>query len=251
MRSNKDYFASRHTVIQDIDMSDDESLDEYFDNYVPLSSLPTPPLSSTAPTPTEETFGEADPLVLGQAKHLANLVPQQGIRLPPQISTIASMVTRAQLPLETLALAACVLDALSSQFGRTWRNVVCKLPSSSPPVGGFPLPPSETIVLAALKVSASFLDDSRTADPNVWASHVGGSAGITASALEATVRVVLADIGYEMCSFSPEDVERRMKGMMKGAEAAAKEMANSDFQVRGEEMEICEDESVWVQGIAT
>ena len=89
------------------------------------------------------------------------------------------MITRAQLPPETLALSACVLDALSSQFGRTWRNVLSKLPSptSAPPVGGFPSPPSETIVLAALKVSASFLDDSRTSDPSVWATQVGGSAG--------------------------------------------------------------------------
>jgi hypothetical protein len=126
------------------------------------------------------------------------------------------MLSRAYLPLETLALAACLLDGLSSRFGRTWRNTMSKLPTvSNTPA----LPPPETVVLAALKVSASFLDDSRTADPCVWAAQVGGTAGITGTALEATVRAVLSDIGYEMCAFTPEDVERRRRGMVRTTEA--------------------------------
>jgi hypothetical protein len=74
-----DYFTRQHglnahAAVQDTDdFSDDESsLDEYFDNYVPLSSLPTPPLSTTAPTPLEENvFGEGDPQVMGKHSFIA------------------------------------------------------------------------------------------------------------------------------------------------------------------------------------
>jgi hypothetical protein len=171
---------------------------------------------------------------------LANLVPQQSIRTRPSTSTIATMLSRAYLPLETIALAACVLDALSSQFGRSWRNSLSKLSPSS--ASSFP---SEIIVLAALKVSASFLDDSRTVDPGIWAAHVGGVAGITAAALETTVRVVLADIGYEMCSFTPEEVERRRRGMLKTAEVVAAK-ANTCDETRHQGVVLEDIDHIWI-----
>jgi len=60
----------------------DDDDDEYPEDYVPLSNLPTPPLSSTAYTPPENEFTEVDPEVLGtypsehaSAKHLHQADP--------------------------------------------------------------------------------------------------------------------------------------------------------------------------------
>jgi hypothetical protein len=71
-----DYF-SKHTyslpppaatpLIMDIDMDDDESLDEYFDNYVPLSNLPTPPpLSISNSPPLLHSYSDTDAHLLSK-----------------------------------------------------------------------------------------------------------------------------------------------------------------------------------------
>jgi hypothetical protein len=72
----------------------------------------------------------------------------------------------------------------------------------------------ELIVLAALQIASSFLDDVRSS-PRFWADKVAlGS--VTCREVDATVRVVLKDIDYDLCSFQSEDVEHMQKAMMRG-----------------------------------
>ena len=54
----------------DIDMDDDASLDEYFDNYVPLSNLPTPPPSSISNSPPAlQLYSDTDVQLLSKPTH--------------------------------------------------------------------------------------------------------------------------------------------------------------------------------------
>lgn len=84
------------------------------------------------------------------------------------------MLARAKLPLETIALAVCILDSLDSKFARTWR-LSCPLASSDNSFNSrrYTLPASpvtlrqshidfvrpEVIVLCALIISVKFSQD--------------------------------------------------------------------------------------------
>jgi hypothetical protein len=89
--------------------------------------------------------------------------------------------------------------------GASWNTSSC---SSKP----------ETIVLAALQIASSFLDDVRS-DANWWARRIARGS-LSARELDATVRVVLQDIDYDLFSFTPEDVVRMQRIMMRAVEDA-------------------------------
>jgi hypothetical protein len=139
---------------------------------------------------------------------------------------LAEYISRTRLSFQTLAFAACVLDSLSSGFIRAWRNALIEA-STSPQSAStkrsslrhsrsswgsstYNWKP-ELIVLAALQVSSSFLDDVRS-NSKFWA----GLGDVNQRELDATVRVVLQDIGYDLCSFQSEDVEHMQRAMMRG-----------------------------------
>ncbi|KAH8804704.1 hypothetical protein F5884DRAFT_859321 [Xylogone sp. PMI_703] len=134
------------------DTSDDESLfgDAYFYNtYVPLSNLPTPPLGkassvSKPPAPRYALTYENEYLekeYLGAAILLTNLIPLSSSPSTPSLPLVHAILTRADLPSETIALAICILDSLTCKFGRTWRRN-CPLPKSSSASGKSALPGS-------------------------------------------------------------------------------------------------------------
>ncbi|KAF2667167.1 hypothetical protein BT63DRAFT_458131 [Microthyrium microscopicum] len=227
-----DYFTDNHNSFARSTMSDEDNLEHYFANYKPLSNLPTPPLTA-ASTPPEADFGEVDPEVLGPAIRIANLVPRQASRSRLCPGKLAEYLTRAQLSFSTLCLAGCLLDALSSSFVRNWRNALLDAQASQqPPSSSSSRPPTrghrsrrstnsvvlnwqpELIALAALQVSASFLEDVRSS-PKWWAEKV--SVGdVSSSDLDATIRCILQDINYDLCSFTSDDVEQMRRVMMRG-----------------------------------
>jgi hypothetical protein len=62
-----DYFtATRLCYDQDVDMDDDSHLEKYFQNYVPLSNLPTPPLSSATSSPIDDIGGTKQSYTTGE-----------------------------------------------------------------------------------------------------------------------------------------------------------------------------------------
>lgn len=63
-----DYFTNDHVTYTTNTMNDEENLEHFYENYVPLSNLPTPPLSSAA-TPAEDEFTDVDPEVLGKSNY--------------------------------------------------------------------------------------------------------------------------------------------------------------------------------------
>ncbi|KAF2401866.1 hypothetical protein EJ06DRAFT_520799 [Trichodelitschia bisporula] len=193
------------------DDSEDELLDEYFASCVPLSNLPTPPLSASSRTP---------------AHHLTLLVPQNASpqRLSPAVT--AAYLARASLPRSTIAFAACILDSLSGFFVRTWRNelatirVLTHVRTLKPSEWSFPVVTGsawgaasgtgssckpELIVLAALAIAKSWLDDTRTGAA-WWAGKIAAGT-VESTEVDATIRCLLKDIGYALAAFGAEIVE--------------------------------------------
>ncbi|OAA41510.1 Cyclin [Beauveria brongniartii RCEF 3172] len=120
----------------------EDSANSYF-TYRPLSHLPTPPPTARQqPRSTTASYtnddGEVLPAVyrgktpnpFRPAIHLVNLIPSSASLASTSVHLVQSMLGRASLPLETIALAVCVLDRLDSKFGRKWR-LTCPLRPAS------------------------------------------------------------------------------------------------------------------------
>lgn len=139
------------------------------------------------------------------------------------------MLSRANLPIETVALAVCILDSLDAKFARTWR-VSCPLmdvnPSSGPTSTSskrHTMPPEllssyhqrarqqqlhidsvgpELIVLAALVIAAKFTDDLQEAS-HVYCNSWGRGSWSTEQ-LNTTERCIMERLGYRIMPLCDE-----------------------------------------------
>ncbi|ERS95938.1 hypothetical protein HMPREF1624_07473 [Sporothrix schenckii ATCC 58251] len=147
---------------EDDDDGDDDFDEDYFSStYRPLSNLPTPPPSShtsslaQSPYAGAHAYGHAhgyahgyahghahgpstapdasDSPLLGPAVHLVNLLPPAASLATPSVALVQAMLARAALPLDTVALAVCILDSLDSRFARAWRLTCPLTPPAAPP----------------------------------------------------------------------------------------------------------------------
>jgi hypothetical protein len=212
--------------------------DSYFyQNYVPLSNLPTPPLmysnTSTSRQPSESLFPNEplSPALLGKllldhyfrmlisspdlltllpgpATHLANLIPSSTSLITPATSVVHAILTRAALPMEMLALAACILDSLNSRFALSWR-LNCPLntpttPSSPPQELHIDNIRPELLVLSALILSSQFLDD-LSSGTKTYAADWGGGRW-SCEQINFTQRSLLENIGYSLLPLCEESI---------------------------------------------
>ncbi|EON63715.1 hypothetical protein W97_02943 [Coniosporium apollinis CBS 100218] len=223
--------SSRRTSVGSV-----EDLDAYFANYVPLSNLPTPPPrpdesssdGSCATSPSSHSF---DPELAGPAELLANLVPSNASPHRPFAATIYDYLSRAQLPIEVLGLAACILDALSARFAASWRQELFQQDTQKGRQDGRPTPfiiqtnsrnsysscpEPEIIVLATLHLAVAYLSD-RPMLPAFWARHVSPNA-FSVAEINTTTRCVLRDIDYGLHSFTPEMVDEAIADMRRAGE---------------------------------
>ncbi|ORY16821.1 hypothetical protein BCR34DRAFT_622259 [Clohesyomyces aquaticus] len=208
------------------DFSDmtDEELDQYFANYVPLSNLPTPP-------PAKETFAGKTNKAPVYARHLSNLVPSNICTHRPYVPTIQSILSRANLPIEILAFAACILDALSQRFASSLRS--CHLPCSSSlefrsTFNGFRQPPPvdpEIVVVAALALALDFLEDKPRSNSH-WA-RIETREEFTAKQIEATKRCILVDVDYGLFGIKESRVTRMMRDMQHATTSSLAEIRNT------------------------
>jgi hypothetical protein len=109
-----------------------------------------------------------------------------------------------------VALAACILDSLSSSFIRSWRKACEK--ARAPEQTSFysnPIKP-ELIVLGALAIAHSYLQD-RSGETKWWAKVAMET--VEPREISATTRCILQDIDYGLMSFAPEDVEAMRQAM--------------------------------------
>lgn len=137
---------------------------------------------------------------------LCRLVPQQ----QPRADEVASYITRANLDPNTVALAACILDSLSSSFVRSWRKACEK--ARSPEIPTFrsdPMKP-ELIVLGGLAVAHAYLHDV-SGEPKWWGKITNNT--MEPRDINATTNCILQDIDYGLMSFTMEDLEDKMQEM--------------------------------------
>ncbi|KAF2762137.1 hypothetical protein EJ05DRAFT_198653 [Pseudovirgaria hyperparasitica] len=190
-----------------------EGLDDYFANYVPLSSLPTPPEpvgsdGEEGCRNTRQGYGSERlrDSYYGPSLHLANLIPSGVCLHRPSPSAIQSYLQRCMLPLETIALAGCVLDSLSLKFSRKIREAFAAahiaMPSSP-----------EILVLASLALATSYLADDHLL-ASYWTGVVAQSS-VTAQQLNLTSRCLLLHIGYGLHGFTPDMVEETKEDMLR------------------------------------
>lgn len=148
----------------------------------------------------------------GPATHLVNLIPPAASLTTPSIPLVQTILTRANLPLETLALAVCILDALDSKFALAWR-LAC--PPSTAPSKRHTLPASaralhidsvhpELIILAAVVIAVKFLDDRHAPAAHYVGAWAGGVWG--PEQLGATERCVMANLGWRLLPLCDEDL---------------------------------------------
>ncbi|PQE31216.1 cyclin protein [Rutstroemia sp. NJR-2017a WRK4] len=215
-----------------------ESFDSDFfeQTYVPLSNLPTPPLSSHSHDITAEQSPVSlfssdeilDPELLGPAIHLTNLIPSSTSLTEPSLQLVHSILSRADLPIEILALAVCILDSLNSRFARHWRH---SFPLESPiPFYQAPHIDSthpEIIVLAALILAKKFLDDD-SASTRYYAAK-WGQAAWSCDQINYTQRCVMENLGYRLLPLWEDkiiqeakmDMERARKQYVASSSAAS------------------------------
>ncbi|CZT43674.1 uncharacterized protein RSE6_03745 [Rhynchosporium secalis] len=213
-------FRSRSSSVSS--SSSDESY--FFKTYVPLSSLPTPPPSSQSnlssrqqsPHPFPSPGEILDPELLGPAIHLTNLIPSSTSLTTPSVPLVHQILTRANVPLETIALAVCILDSLNSRFALQWRkgcplSIPDSLPGSFSPILGSATSPQhidsihpELISLSALILAVKFLDDEQQHTIQYaieWAKEIW-----TCPQINYTQRCLLENLGYRLLPLWEESI---------------------------------------------
>ncbi|CCX30857.1 hypothetical protein FPQ18DRAFT_21170 [Pyronema domesticum] len=217
----------------------DMSLEEFEKRYVPLSSLPTPPASSQptisnldkathidaeflGATRLDFPLGWCDSLAdmqayySGPARYLVSMVPRTASREPASIQCIADMLQRANLRASVVSLACCVLDCLSDQFLRKWRNECCRR-------NGYP-EGAEVLVVAALAIAQKFFED-RPYYNKQWARSISDNL-FDVETLSLTEILVLQDLNYDLMKLSdPELLEENLVEIRRFTEEACKASA--------------------------
>lgn len=135
----------------------------------------------------------------------------------PNAGEIATYIARAGLTDSVIALAACILDILSSSFVRSWRKA-CENTRlrERPSFHSIPTKP-ELIILGALSIAEGFLVD-EVGDTEYWAIKVARRT-VEPCEVAATTRCILQDIDYCLLSFTAKDVEamrQKMYGKLRG-----------------------------------
>ncbi|RCI09634.1 hypothetical protein L249_4166 [Ophiocordyceps polyrhachis-furcata BCC 54312] len=198
--------------------------------YRPLSNLPTPPPTYKEP-PIAGSADDCDcdssssqAKFRGPAIHLVNLIPSSASLATASVPLVQSMLSRANLPLETVALAVCVLDSLDSRFARAWR-LCCPLlhpDVAAPPNKRHTLPPTpplprlvrhqqqhidsvrpELIILAALVIAAKFTEDPQ--QPTQFYCLRWGKALWSHCQLNATERCIMESLNYRIMPLCDQD----------------------------------------------
>ncbi|KAH6659866.1 hypothetical protein BKA67DRAFT_31377 [Truncatella angustata] len=188
--------------------------------YRPLSNLPTPPPSSRTSSatqspriPAHDTTGRNDEL-LASAVHLTRMLPS-GLSLEePSVAVVQDMLSRANLPMDTIALAVCILDALPTRYRNRWRMVYPRtrqtpaalkrhtLPSGpieSPNDAVFP----EVTILCAIMIATKFTEDAH--DPTQYFCSEWGRDIWSCEQINATERCVMEVLDYRIMPLTADE----------------------------------------------
>jgi hypothetical protein len=149
------------------------------------------------------------------------------------------MLVRADLPMDTIALAVCILDSLSSKFSLSWR-LLCPLAQREPtneitkrhtiqasPKGALGATQlhidsvnPEVIVLSALIIAFKFLVDCQ--EPTHYYRAAWGSNTWTCDQINVTERCIMENLGYRILPlWHPALIADAVGDMQRAARQAA------------------------------
>ncbi|KAJ1333367.1 Cyclin N-terminal domain-containing protein [Microdochium nivale] len=216
MGHNKSFSMSH----EDDDFEFDEACFRTF--YKPLSNLPTPPLSSRTSSagPTSPVFAhdvapeDINTEYIGPAAHLARMLPPSASCIDPSVAMLQGMLGRAQVSMDIIALAVCILDSLKSKFARRWRvsfplsrglNIINKRHTLSGPVQAQHIDSvlPEVIALGALMIATKFVEDMQ--EPTRYFAHVWGQSQWTCEQINFTERCIMESLDYRIMPLWDED----------------------------------------------
>ncbi|TAQ89970.1 hypothetical protein B7494_g1700 [Chlorociboria aeruginascens] len=214
--------------------------------YVPLSNLPTPPPSSHSQASSRQHTPSSSispqellaPELLGPSIHLTNLIPSSTSLLTPSIPLVYSILTRAALPPEILALAVCILDSLNSRFALSWR-MCCPLNTPCPPLTllssgndceqtpHIDTVPPELLILSSLILAHKFLDD-RSLSTTFYAREWGR--GIwSKEQVNVTQYCILENLGWRLLGlWEGRIIGQAIKDMRRAGAQYLEEMQQND-----------------------
>ncbi|KAG0649081.1 hypothetical protein D0Z07_4375 [Hyphodiscus hymeniophilus] len=236
-------------------VSSDSSLDEdyFFRTYVPLSNLPTPPLTFSSNDSSYQLSPDLfpqdeylDPKLLGPAIHLTNLIPSSTTLTIPCVPLVHAIVTRAALPLETIALAVCILDSLNSRFALAWRQSFPLSPSGSQNLfekSHIDSTHPEIIVLSALILAVKFVDDEP--EKTIAYAEDMGKEMWTCDQINYTQRLILENLSYRLLPLWEESIISEAMEHMERARRQSERQAEKKMKL-GTEMPLYPAEpSIW------
>ncbi|KAI0098104.1 hypothetical protein F4776DRAFT_531337 [Hypoxylon sp. NC0597] len=219
--------------------------DAYFRQfYKPLSNLPTPPPSSKnssamqSPRISAEDMEGIGSEFLGPAAHLARMLPPGASFMTPSISVVQGILARANLPMDIIALAVCILDSLNSRFSRSWRISFPlssqhelgpkrhTLPSGALQAVHIDSVPPEIIILAALIIADKFVEDLQ--ESTQYYSSSWGQNMWTCEQINFTERCIMENLGYRIL---PLWEEKSIKQARHDIEMARRELVDGGIGV--------------------
>ncbi|KAI1420935.1 hypothetical protein F5Y12DRAFT_81343 [Xylaria sp. FL1777] len=198
--------------VVDDDFVFDESYFRQF--YKPLSNLPTPPPSTRNSSANQSPRVSLDDTegpnsqFLGPAAHLARMLPPGASFITPSIPAVQQMLARANLPMDIIALAVCILDSLNSKFSRSWRVAFPLNRQGQPASKRHTLPSTpghathinsvfpEIIILAALMIADKFVEDLQS--PTQYFTSTWGNNLWTCEQINFTERCIMESLGYRI-----------------------------------------------------
>lgn len=142
----------------------------------------------------------------GPAIHLSILIPSSVSLIEPSINLVYNLLHSADLPIDTVALAACILDSLNSRFAPAWRRS-CPLSTEDlrkPPQLHIDSVRPEVIILAALIIAVKFLDDQECPTSEYsseWASNMW-----TCEQINSTQNCIMQNLGYRILRLCTKDL---------------------------------------------
>lgn len=149
-----------------------------------------------------------------------------------------AIITRAALPLETIALAVCILDSLDAKFSRKWRmSLPLATPSSSSCshnkrhtitsaaaslITHIDSVSPELIVLSALVIAFKFTEDCQ--EPTQYYASEWGKGLWTCEQINTTERCIMDHLGYRILPLCDEGlIEDAIDDMKRAGHVALQE----------------------------
>jgi len=192
------------------------------------------------------------------------MLPPAASLATPSVALVQAILSRAKLPLDTIALAVCILDSLDSRFARSWRLScplacleLCSLSQGGAKRHTLPASPAladqqlhidavcpEVIVVAALMIATKFTEDRQ--DPTQYYSSAWGRNTWSCEQLNFTERCIMENLNYRILPLMDRDIlEDALVDMARAGKNADKERRRAqddDDEEDGEDDELAAGE---------